>query len=146
MTNVLVIKSSALGDQSASNPLVDDVVASLGETRVVARDVGASPPPHLTPGILAGLGRVAPDGQSVAEAHQARALSDALIAELQAADTIVIGAPMYNFGLPAALKSWFDYVLRAGATFQCRRARHGPGSARGRHRQGQIVNSGCIRH
>jgi FMN-dependent NADH-azoreductase len=47
----------------------------------------------------------------------ARALSDELIAELRAADTIVIGAPMYNFGIPTGLRAWFDYVLRAGETF-----------------------------
>ncbi|MEI2735652.1 MAG: NAD(P)H-dependent oxidoreductase [Rhodoblastus sp.] len=48
----------------------------------------------------------------------ARELSDALVAELQAADTIVIGAPMYNFGIASTLKAWFDYVLRAGVTFR----------------------------
>jgi FMN-dependent NADH-azoreductase len=47
----------------------------------------------------------------------ARALSDELIAELQAADTLVIGAPMYNFSIPTGLKAWFDYVLRPGKTF-----------------------------
>jgi FMN-dependent NADH-azoreductase len=49
---------------------------------------------------------------------QARALSDELIGEVQAADVLVIGVPMYNFGIPSNLKSWFDYVLRAGTTFR----------------------------
>ena len=49
--------------------------------------------------------------------REALALSNALVEELKAADTIVIGAPMYNFGIPSTLKSWFDYVLRAGVTF-----------------------------
>jgi FMN-dependent NADH-azoreductase len=48
---------------------------------------------------------------------RARALSDELIAELRAADTILIGAPMYNFGVATSLRAWFDYVLRAGETF-----------------------------
>ena len=48
---------------------------------------------------------------------EALALSDTLVAELKAADTIVIGAPMYNFGMPTTLKAWFDHVLRAGVTF-----------------------------
>src|SRR6185295_9220316 len=48
---------------------------------------------------------------------EARKLSDELIAELRAADTIVIGAPMYNFGVTTGLRGWFDYVLRAGETF-----------------------------
>jgi FMN-dependent NADH-azoreductase len=51
------------------------------------------------------------------EEHRARALSDELIAELREADTIVIGAPMYNFSVATGLRSWFDYVLRAGETF-----------------------------
>jgi FMN-dependent NADH-azoreductase len=45
-------------------------------------------------------------------------LSDELIAELKAADTVVIGSPMYNFGIASTLKAWFDYVLRAGITFR----------------------------
>lgn len=118
MANVLVVKSSASGAASVSNMLVDELVAAMDGAKVVTRDVGANPIPHLTTGALAGLGRIAPDGQSVTEAHDARALSDVLIAEVKAADVIVIGAPMYNFGIPAALKSWFDYVLRAGETFQ----------------------------
>ena len=48
----------------------------------------------------------------------ALALSDELVAELEAADTIVIGAPMYNFGITSTLKAWFDYVLRTGITFR----------------------------
>ncbi|WP_263641762.1 FMN-dependent NADH-azoreductase [Hypericibacter adhaerens] len=47
-----------------------------------------------------------------------QALSDELIAELKAADTIIIGAPMYNFGIASTLKAWFDHVLRAGVTFR----------------------------
>jgi FMN-dependent NADH-azoreductase len=48
----------------------------------------------------------------------ARILSDELIAELRRADTIVIGAPMYNFSIPTGLRAWFDYVLRPGETFK----------------------------
>ena len=69
--------------------------------------------PHLTEATLAGVrGEPATDAE-----HAARALSDALIAELRAADTIVIGAPMYNFSVATGLRSWFDHVLRAGETF-----------------------------
>jgi FMN-dependent NADH-azoreductase len=49
--------------------------------------------------------------------HRSRRLSDELLAELRAADTLVIGAPMYNFGLPTGLRAWFDHVLRAGEAF-----------------------------
>ena len=118
MPQVLVVKSSASGAASVSNMLADELVAAIDGATVVTRDVGEHPLPHLTTGALAGLGRIPPDGQSASEAHAARALSDELIAELKAADVIVIGAPMYNFGIPATLKGWIDYVARAGETFQ----------------------------
>ena len=70
--------------------------------------------PHLTTANLAGV-RGTPE---TAEEHAARALSDELIAELRAADTIVIAAPMYNFSVPTSLRAWFDFVLRAGETFR----------------------------
>ena len=58
------------------------------------------------------------DGPANEAQAAAQALSDTLIAELKAAETIVIGAPMYNFGIPSTLKAWFDYVLRPGITFR----------------------------
>lgn len=119
MSTVLVINSSVNGESSVSKQLVDAVVAQLKaqqpELQIVRRDLGEAPVPHLTPAGAAGIGPAEP-----ADAAQAatRALSDALIAELQAADTIVLGAPMYNFGIASTLKSWFDHVLRAGKTFR----------------------------
>jgi FMN-dependent NADH-azoreductase len=69
--------------------------------------------PHLSVDTLAGVrGTPATDAE-----RKARALSGELIAELRAADTIVIGAPMYNFGVATTLRAWFDHVLRAGETF-----------------------------
>ena len=77
------------------------------------RDLGVAPVPHLDVATLNGVrGTPATD-----EERKARALSDELLAELRAADTIVIGAPMYNFGVTTSLRAWFDYVLRAGETF-----------------------------
>lgn len=115
---VLVIKSSASGDASVSNRLVAAAVAGLRRQEphleVIERDLGAAPVPHLAAEGLAGL-RGTP--QTAAEAAT-RALSDELITELQAADILVIGAPMYNFGVPSTLKAWFDHVLRAGVTFR----------------------------
>jgi len=117
MSNLLVINSSAAREGSVSRVLVNHAVEQLRETHVgaviVERDLGASPMPHLTSGNLAGV-RGTPSTESE---WAARALSDELIAELRAADTIVIGAPMYNFSIPSGLRSWFDYVLRAGETF-----------------------------
>jgi FMN-dependent NADH-azoreductase len=117
MKSVLVINSSAAREGSVSRTLVEDAVAGLLEanpfTQVVRRDLGSDPVPHLTVDTLDGV-----RGTPVTPPEQrARALSDELIAELRAADTIVIGAPMYNFGVTTGLRSWFDYVLRAGETF-----------------------------
>ncbi len=119
MSTVLVVNSSASGDASVSRSLVRQAVSRLlaqdPTLRVVTRDLGASPVPHLTAETVTGVRGA--EATTEAEAA-ARALSDALIAELEAADVIVIGAPMYNFGIPSTLKAWFDHVLRAGRTFR----------------------------
>ena len=117
MTHILVLNSSVSGEASISRLLVADAVAELTArdpaAQLVFRDLAADPIPHLLPSTVAGV-RAQP---STPAEHEARALSDKLIAELRAADVIVIGAPMYNFSVPTALRSWFDYVLRAGETF-----------------------------
>jgi FMN-dependent NADH-azoreductase len=117
MKSLLVINSSAAREGSVSRTLVEDAVAHLLDAdpfaEVVRRDLGTDPVPHLTVDTLNGV-RGTPETHAE---HRARALSDELIAELRAADTIVIGAPMYNFGVATGLRSWFDYVLRAGETF-----------------------------
>jgi len=117
MKTLLVINSSASREGSVSRTLVEEAVARLLETNpfaeVVRRDLGTTPVPHLSIETLSGV-----RGTPATEVEkQARALSDELIEELRAADTIVIGAPMYNFGITTSLRAWFDYVLRAGETF-----------------------------
>lgn len=118
MSKVLVLTSSVLGDASVSNQLTTHIVNQLrlkdGKSKVIARDLGSNPVPHLTQDSTIAL-RV-PEAENEVQAN-AQALSDELIAELKAADLLVIGAPMYNFGIPSTLKAWFDYVLRAGITF-----------------------------
>jgi len=118
MNNILVINSSAAGGEAASRVLVRSVVETLKReapyAMVVERDVGREPIPHLTGDALGGIARGEPQTPA---AHRTRALSDVLIAELRSADVIVIGAPMYNFGVPTTLRAWFDHVLRAGETF-----------------------------
>ncbi|AXS39728.1 NAD(P)H-dependent oxidoreductase [Breoghania sp. L-A4] len=117
MTNVLVLNSSVSGDTSVSRELVNDAITRLSgaSADVTLRDLGAEPVPHLSQDAVAAI-----RGGVTANAAQedALALSDALVAELLAADTLVIGAPMYNFGIPSQLKAWFDYVLRPGIAFQ----------------------------
>ena len=116
MSTILVIDSAVSGEASVSKALVQEAVSALTAdtpARVVHRDLGRDPIPHLSEATLAGV-----RGEPSTEAELAtRALSDALIAELRAADTIVVGAPMYNFSVPTSLRSWFDHVLRAGETF-----------------------------
>lgn len=117
MKNLLVINSSAAGADSVSRVLVADAVSKLvaaePEAHVVHRDLDANPVPLLTTQTLAGV-RGTPKTEIE---FAARKLSDELIAELHAADTIVIGAPMYNFSVSTLLRGWFDFVLRAGQTF-----------------------------
>ncbi|RDJ21685.1 FMN-dependent NADH-azoreductase [Bosea caraganae] len=119
MSTLLVLNSSALGTASVSKQLIGDTVARLRAQnpglKVVERDIGLNPIPHLTADSATAIrgGEPANDAQA-----QARTLSDTLIDELKAADIVVIGAPMYNFGIPSTLKAWFDYVLRAGVTFK----------------------------
>ncbi|MAY62450.1 MAG: FMN-dependent NADH-azoreductase [Rhizobiales bacterium] len=115
MTNILVVNSSALGPHSVSKALVDNTVEKLKlshpDANIVIRDVGANPIPHLT------ADNVVPEPETDAQ-KAARSLSDELIGEVQVADIVVLGAPMYNFGIPSTLKAWFDHLLRAGVTFR----------------------------
>ena len=117
MSNILVLNSSVLGHTSVSRILVEEAVARLtdidADASIVHRDLGAAPIPHLTAATVAGV-----RGDPVTAAElAARMLSNELIAELRDADTIVIGAPMYNFSISTGLRAWFDHVLRAGETF-----------------------------
>lgn len=119
MSTLLVLSSSALGAASVSKQLIQDTVARFRAQdpalKLIERDLGADPVPHLTTDAATAIRGGEPTNAAQAEA---KALSDTLIDELKAADVIVIGAPMYNFGIPSTLKAWFDYVLRAGVTFR----------------------------
>lgn len=118
MTNVLIIDSAATGEASVTRRLTDELDAVLrgrGPVRIVRRDVGTNPIPHLTAETTPAIRGAEAETDA---AREAVALSDELIAELRAADLVVIGAPMYNFGISSTLKAWFDHVLRAGITFR----------------------------
>jgi len=119
VSNVLWVTSSPRGRQSFSHRIargiVDDLKIANPAARVVVRDVARQPLPHVSEGFVSALA-LPPDRQDQA-ASQALALSDALIAELCAADVIVIAVPMHNFGIPSALKAWIDHVVRRGRTF-----------------------------
>jgi FMN-dependent NADH-azoreductase len=116
MKTILHLNSSIYADGGQSSRLAREFVAQLPAARVIRRDLGANPLPHLDAerfgAFLARPEARTPQQQRVVEE------SDALVAELKAADTLVLGLPMYNFGVPSQLKSYFDHVARAGVTFR----------------------------
>lgn len=118
--NILQINSSARSTGSESTRIADAIVARLQAANpgasVVRRDLAANPHPVIDEAALGAL--FTPADQRTPEQAARVALDDALIAEAQAADAIVIGAPMYNFGITVQLKSWFDAIARAGVTFR----------------------------
>lgn len=119
MNNVLRISTSLFAEASVSTGLVDDLLAGFednGETfTTVHRDFGKEAIPHLDGQWLQAISTPA---EARDEEQRAKvAFSDKLISEVQAADTLVIGLPMYNFTVPSMLKAWIDHVARAGVTF-----------------------------
>lgn len=115
---ILHIDASARFDGSVSRALSQSLVETLSspKTRVIQRDIGAAPLPIIT-GDWVGA-NFTPDDQRSDAQKETLALSDELIAELEAADTIVFGVPIYNFGVPATFKAWVDLVARARKTFK----------------------------
>jgi FMN-dependent NADH-azoreductase len=120
MSNLLQINSSLFVEGGQSSQLaqrfVDAWKARHADGKVVVRDLAAQPVPHLTAASFSAF--ITPPEARSEEQKAVIAYSDALIAELKAADTIVLGLPMYNFGVPSWLKSWIDHIARAGSTFK----------------------------
>jgi FMN-dependent NADH-azoreductase len=120
MKTLLHLKTSLFSDDGQSSRLsaryVEQWLRDNPNGRVIERDLAKDPVPHLTAerfgAFLAKPEERTPEQQAVA-GH-----SDALIEELKSADTIVLGLPMYNFGIPSTLKAYFDHVARAGVTFR----------------------------
>ena len=122
--NILQINSSARswangqGSQSTrlANELVEQLRAANPGATLTLRDLTANPHPALDESTLGAL--FTPAEARSAEQHARVALDHALIEEVKAADVIVIGVPMVNFGITSQLKSWIDAVAKAGLTFQ----------------------------
>lgn len=117
---ILQINSSARVEGANSTRLANTVTARLqakhpGAT-VTVRDLAVTPHPVLDAAALGAL--FTPADQRTPEQAARVALDDALIAEVQAHDAIVLGVPMYNFGVPVQLKTWLDAIARAGVTFR----------------------------
>lgn len=115
MENVLFITSSPRGEASYSAQIGEELVGGLGGS-VLRRELWRDAPPILSPEIVGAL--FTPEEARTPEQRERVALSDELLRELKAADTIVIAAGMINFGLPTALKAWIDLVARKGETFR----------------------------
>jgi len=120
MDTLLQINSSLFAAEGQSSHLATLFVerwrAAHPRATVMLRDLAREPVPHLDAGRFAAF--LAKDEARDATQKAAVAYSDMLIAELKRADVIVIGLPMYNFGVPSVLKAYFDHVARAGITFR----------------------------
>ncbi|WP_417823614.1 FMN-dependent NADH-azoreductase [Thalassospira lucentensis] len=121
MTNILHVNASVNGENSNSrqiaSKLIDRIVSANASTTIVERNLsGTGSIPALTGEIVGAF--YTPEDSRSAEQKQVIATSDELVAEVKAADVLVIGAPMYNFAVPSTLKAWVDMVARVGVTFQ----------------------------
>jgi FMN-dependent NADH-azoreductase len=128
MKKILNIVSSAKADQSFSNKLsgaiIDKLLTVYPGSQIQTRDLAADPLPHLQgPQIAA---HYTPAELRTADHKEVLSKSDQAIQELMDADILVIGAPLYNFGIPSTLKSWVDHIARSGITFS-----YGDGAPKG---------------
>lgn len=116
--NLLHVDSSILGDHSVSRQITAAAVEALSGpgVKVTYRDLAASPPPQVSADLLAAKATPAADRTPAQAALVADA--QAILDEFMAADAVVIGVPMYNFGIPSQLKSWIDHLAVAGVTFR----------------------------
>lgn len=120
MKNILVITASIFGQDGQSSRLVSQTLEQLrqtyGDIQTTYRDLSAEPVPHLDAERFGAFLASADDRdgsqQGVVD------YSDLLISEVVDADVIVMGVPMYNFGVPSVLKAYFDHIARAGITFR----------------------------
>src|ERR1700691_3461092 len=120
MTTLLQINASIHADHGQSSQLAAKFVQAFAhshpDARIILRDLASDTVPHLSAERFAAF-LSKPEERSAAQSDVV-AYSDALIAELKQADIIVLGLPMYNFGVPSQLKAYFDHIARAGQTFR----------------------------
>ena len=118
--NILQINASARREAANSTRVANSIASRLQSANPAAslklRDLAVTPHPVLDEAALGAL--FTPAEQRSAEQAARVALDDVLIAEIQAADVIVLGVPMYNFGVPVQLKNWIDAIARNGVTFR----------------------------
>jgi len=118
--NILQVNSSPRGEpgrlRGVAARFIDRLRDAHPEATVTLRDLGRMPHPELDESTLGAL--FTPAEHRTHDQAARVALDDALIAEIQAADVVVLGVPMYNFGVSAQLKNWIDAISRAGVTFR----------------------------
>jgi FMN-dependent NADH-azoreductase len=126
MKNILLIESSPRGSDSystqAARSVVNEILKRNPGANLVVRDLAGNPPPHVGQAFITAM--YTPTEHRTPAHNKALALSDALIDELLAADTVVFAGPMHNFGVSSRLKAWIDHISRAGRTFSY--GAHGP--------------------
>jgi FMN-dependent NADH-azoreductase len=116
MTNVLLLTSSPRGEVSLSTRVAAELAHKIDGARVTVRDLARNPLPNIGSEFIQAV--FTPRDSRTQEQRDTLALSDELTAELLAADIVIIGTGMFNFGMPALLKTWIDHVTRAGLTFR----------------------------
>ncbi len=119
MSTILVVNSSPNPDGSISRALTEQFtdawLAASPETNIAHRDVGLNPIPHVDQDMIGAY--YTPPEQRSDEQNEVLELSDTIVDEAEAADIIVIGSPMHNFGVSSGLKAWIDHLARVGRTF-----------------------------
>lgn len=115
MTTLLRIDSSSRHDGSWSRRFGDELEHHLAPSRTITRDLASTLVPHVSSAAIAAF--FSDPASHGVEEQAATALSDELLAEIAASDEILITVPMYNFGIPSALKAWIDQIVRVGRTF-----------------------------
>ncbi|MBU3538332.1 FMN-dependent NADH-azoreductase [Polynucleobacter sp. UK-Gri1-W3] len=120
MNTVLCLNCSIQGDKSQSrqlsNKLLERIKKTYSSVKIVSRDLVKDPLPHLNGAQINAF--ITPPEQRTSEQKVLASQSDDLIKEISDADTVVLALPMYNFGIPSQLKSYFDNLARAGMTFK----------------------------
>ena len=119
MTNILHVPASIRSEESVSRKLGNKLVEKIGQgtdASIVTRDLAANDLPLIDADRFAA--NLTPPAERDEKQQALADVADALIAELQAADTLVLSLPVYNFTMPSTLKAWADLVARAGTTFR----------------------------
>jgi FMN-dependent NADH-azoreductase len=144
--NILQINSSARSEGANSTRIANDIVARLtarhGTGHLVVRDLAAAPHPALDEAALGAL-FTKPEDRTAPQAARV-ALDDTLVAEIQAADIVVLGVPMYNFAVSTQLKNWIDAIAKAQVTF-CYTAAGPEGLLKGKTVYLALARGGVIR-